>query len=337
MPTVSDTIRFDEIIDTYMPRGAFYVVKGWQDYQFAGIIEENGLDDDDIQGLQERNEHGYDVFWTANAIKEELGSSSHKEENLNWINACYTDLDIPPEQDREEAKAKLAGHILFSNPQPSLVVETRAGYHLYWFTDVDGEEFKKIQQGVYEAWKPMMADPAAKNFLRLLRVPGFIVHKQGEQFKACVRMELCRRNDDGSFVFYPKEELLNLFPVKEAPNWVKKKKVKLRQKNRIFTNTYDIFDYVKSLSQDEVFQRCNGSALTGGEVFTMTQPRGGKIQIRKDGKPTPCWIDIKENAIFSNNSPGHYGIVEFAQWYGLDMHEIAKELKTIFPEYKPMQ
>lgn len=336
MLTIADKVPYSELFASYLPRGAFYVVKNFQDFQFAGVLEDHlPLGKEDLDGIRERNEAGYDVFWTANAVKEEHGSSTHKEDNLAWINAVYTDLDIPFESDREEEKARLAGEIMFMECPPSFVVETRAGYHLYWFCNPLLEEFKKIQQGIYESLQHIYADPAAKNVLRLLRVPGFLQHKNGETFRAKIRMELCARNPDGTFIYYNATELQQAFPVKSAPTWGKKKVVKkVATVNSFFQNTYDVFTYVKSLPQEVVFERCNGGVLTGGEVFTLMPERGGKMQIRKDGKPTPSWIDCRVNAIFSNNVQGHYGIVEFAKWYGLELYEIADELKKLFPEYR---
>jgi len=338
MPTISDRISYHSLLTDYLPRGAFYVVRNFQDWAFAGILEDHlPLPKSELDEMRRHNDHGYDVFWTANAVKEERGNRTHDENNLYYINACYTELDILStkvcafDEDfkrREEYKAMLAGHIMFAECPPSMVIESRNGYHLYWFTNPDLSTFQKIQQGIYDRWKSHGADSAVKNPLRLLRVPGFYNHKNGEKFLCQIRMELCARNDDGSFMYYPSNDLLAAFPL--ATPCQPKTVTALPRRSSMFR---DIFRFVKSLPQNQVFERCNGSALTGGELFTLTPLKGDKQQIRSNGRPTPCWIDLKANAIFSNNVKGHYGIVEFALWYGLELPEIAKQLKLIFPEW----
>jgi hypothetical protein len=338
MPTITDKISMTEVRRDYIPRGCFYVVKNFEDWAFTGILEDHApVSTEDRDTMLKLNENGYDVFWTANAIKEDKGPSSHLGDNLAWVNACYTDLDIPETENRAESKEKLAGEILFSDPQPSFVVETRAGYHLYWFTNTTPEKFDLIQQGIYEKWKHLYSDSAAKNRLRLLRVPSFYAHKKNESFKCRLRIELCNRYEDGSFKYHNSEDLLKAFPVQEQPVWAAPKQVIKRvpaPNSVVFKNTTDIFKYVKSLNQVEVFNRCNGTALTGGEIFTLSPERNGKIQIRSNGKQTPLWIDMNINALFSNNVKGTYSIIEFAQWYGLSIVTIAEELKQLYPNYK---
>jgi len=344
MPTISDRISYHSLFTDYLPRGAFYVVKEWRDFQFAGILEEHlPLTRNDLKEIRERNNVGYDVFWTANAVKEERDSSTHDEDNLYWINSVYTELDIDStkecvfEEDfkrREAKKAELAGHILFADPQPSLVIESRNSFHLYWFTNCELDDFRKIQQGIYEKWKQHGADPAVKNSLRLLRVPGFYNHKNGEKFLCQIRMELCCRNDDGSFKYWSTQELLDAFPVQIIQNiyvsTTEPKEINYKLP-KLFVNIKDIFRIVNELPIIESFERINGTRLTGGDKFTLLlPPRSGKVQIRKDGKPTPNWLNIEKNMIFSNNIKGFCVLSDFAEYYGLGAAEIAQEFKIIF-------
>lgn len=342
MPTISDPINYHELLTSYLPHGVFYVVKDFKQWGFAGILEEHlPLKKKDLDEIRDWNNKGYDVFWTANAAKEEQGNRTHEDKNLAWVNACYTELDIEETKEcvfiedfekREKKKAELAGHIFMREPAPSLVIESRNSFHLYWFTTCELPIFQKIQEGLYQAWKDLGADPAVKNPLRLLRVPGFYNHKNGEKFKCDIRLELCARYDDGSFKHYSPDELLEAFPVASTQIQVMSTTAfNSSQKPAMFRNNNDIFRKVVAMPILEVFRRINGTKLVGGEILEFTPEKNGKVQIKSNGKATPNFISIKDNLVFSNNIKGHASVFHYCMYYGFNKAELASEFKLLFP------
>ena len=334
-------LDFHTFFNMYFPHSALTIVKFTDQgakYAYEGIPSKHTVEPRDFDTMHKFNEKQYGVYFTPNAVKEERGHGpTHAEDNFESVNAVYCDIDIEEtkkcvfEEDfkkREDRKAEIAGHLFFADPMPSLVVETRNGFQCYWLTNCSREEFSSIQDGIYEKYKELGSDPAARKVVQLMRMPGFLHNK--EPIKCDIRWELCAPSEGGDLKYYPKAELIEAFPppFRQTIDFIKPKKVFKRSK--IFTATKDIFSIVNDLSIVDVFQRCNGTRLTGGEVYNLAQPRGGKIQLRYNKKMTPNWIDIDKNMIFSNNIKGFCNMIHFAQYYGLSKKEIAHELKQIF-------
>ena len=113
--------------------------------------------DDILPVLENHNRLGRGVFLVINA-----GGNTDKE--ITSIRAQFVEMD---EGTFEEQKKKIQAFPI----RPSLVVQTRKSYHIYWL--VKGAEvgrFREIQQGLVKAFG---GDPACVNESRVMRVPGF--------------------------------------------------------------------------------------------------------------------------------------------------------------------
>lgn len=341
-------LDFNTFFNMYFPHSALTIVKFTDTgarYAYEGIPSEHDVEEKDFEAMHKFNKEGYGVYFTPNNVLEERGNGpTHAEDNFESVNAIYCDIDIEetkkcstPEcfAKRKDRKAEIAGHLLFLEVMASLVVETRNGFQCYWFTTCDREEFTELQEGLYQKFEGWGADPAARKVVQLMRMPGFLHNK--EAVKCDIRWELCAPTDSDELKFYSKDILQHEFPVtrQDVPLWIKPKKINKKYAGyKVFKKTKDIFQIVNDLPIVDVFNRCNGTRLTGGEIFELMPPRGGKIQIRMNRRMTPNWIDVDKNLIFSNNVKGFCNIIHFAEYYGLSKKEIAHELKQIFnPEY----
>ena len=106
------------------------------------------------------NERGHGIFWTVNEF-----SGPRKVENLSRIRAWAIDIDDGTKEEQEE-------RIQRSPLVPSLVVESKNGYHVYWSAaDGTAENWHAI---VTDRLVPFFgADPRARDIARILRATGY--------------------------------------------------------------------------------------------------------------------------------------------------------------------
>jgi hypothetical protein len=306
------------------------------------IPEETPADKQDIKDLRTLNEAGYGVYFTPCAVLD-AKPGIHSLDNFEAVNAVYTDIDIEETKDaafpedfelRKRKWEEIAGEIWMAEVPPSLAIRTRNGGQFYWFTNMETspeagglKKFAAIQNGIYEKYKHLGADPSVRKEVQLMRAPHFFHNK--EKVKCTIEWWLCAVNDDGSLKYYESDFLADKFKSIIQPKIISPE-FKRQSKNTIFRNVPDIFRKVMALPVMEVFERCNGTALTGGEKLEFKQGQNGKIQIKINGKPTPNWLDPAHNMAHSNNIRGFGSIVHYAESYGMSRADIAAELKKIF-------
>lgn len=110
--------------------------------------------------LHAANVKGSGIFVTVN----ETDGQGRRLENVVHIRAFWADFDgVDPALDDLPL-------------QPSIVVQSRAGKHLYWLSrgDVAFDEHRRIQERIALA---LGSDPNVKDASRVLRVPGYYHHK----------------------------------------------------------------------------------------------------------------------------------------------------------------
>jgi hypothetical protein len=123
--------------------------------------------------LRWRNSEGDDVCFIVN-------SGGTKDAEINRFNAVFVDWDCGKDDQGRYLPDDVAGtrKALFFpelhnfTPKPSLIVETRNGFHAYWLLEagVTVDQFRDCQRRLAVVFG---GDPAATNPARLLRLPGF--------------------------------------------------------------------------------------------------------------------------------------------------------------------
>ena len=165
------------------------------------------------------------VFFTPNAIAP---GAPRKRDNVVAIRNMYVDLDFGKDKDgnylpvEEIKKRKLEVDSFIRNvlPTPTMIVDTRNGYHVYW--SIKNTDCLKIEEGTqllrYITDVIPLADSAAKDITRLLRVPGSKHHKADKGLEPYdVTIE------EATPIDYSLEELRNIFEneelQKKTKNW----------------------------------------------------------------------------------------------------------------------
>lgn len=124
-----------------------------------GKDKSKGTFEVDYSRAVELNKEGYGIFCTLNEFE-----GRRKRENLKKINYWIVDIDDGEKSDMQKQIANLY-------LQPSMIVETKRGYHLYWrAADAKLENYEEIEDLLIAK---MNGDKGVKDPLRLLRCPNF--------------------------------------------------------------------------------------------------------------------------------------------------------------------
>lgn len=113
-----------------------------------------------LNKARELNKQGYGIHYLPNEFK-----GNRKACNLSKIRYFFADID-------DNSKSEQMALIISLPIKPTIIVETKNGYHCYWKAkgDVDPDNFRVIQTGLIEK---LLADPACKDVCRTLRCPNF--------------------------------------------------------------------------------------------------------------------------------------------------------------------
>lgn len=177
----SEQLAMDEIFSQYVLDGQDFQI--WHEEKW---VDKNGKKGSGyFLGPVPENE-----FFTPNIMKlENARGKGRTKDNAVAIRNIFIDIDAGKTADKkylsdeEVARRKVAMNAFIHNYLPccTAIVETRNGYHCYWSIDSQDREAvkrgKNLQRKMVELVN--IADQAAKDVSRLLRVPGSIHHKEG--------------------------------------------------------------------------------------------------------------------------------------------------------------
>jgi hypothetical protein len=132
-----------------------------------------------------------------------LPAIDRSEGNLRYLNACYVDLDIG-RPDSKHAAGRMRWEVAHTNitemtadgklPQASFFARSGRGMYVFWILhdkedpsmppeawDEDIILYREINKAIGRILKPLAADPRAIDAPRVLRVPGSIHTRAGQQ------------------------------------------------------------------------------------------------------------------------------------------------------------
>ena len=282
-----------------------------------------------MQKFQAFNKMGWNVHFTPNGVK--TPENKNQKENFSHINSFFVDIDIEETKEikedadiekRQEGKNKILA-MLFSLPLPipSLTVETRNGYQVYWFVNnaIDGD-FERIQRAL-----AIMTggDVSCSRRTSMLRVPFFKYYKKGETGIVTPSFLF------SSLLVYSQEEITRniIWPAEVEPEQHEPVNYIHRVDRPKF---FGIWGKIYALPVKDVIERLSGESLVNGERFILKRSAEFKYNLFVNGNISPNWIDIQKNMVFSNNEPKFCTILHFLLWYGNAREDIKEQLKTMF-------
>ena len=253
----------------------------------------NAQPDEDISiRLSALNTENYGIFFTFNQFTD-----TRKIDSCLGVNAWAIDMD---EKDihREAQKARIKNSPL----TPSAIVESKHGYHCYWFAK-DGT-LDNYDEIIHRLVDHFDADPNAKDVSRLLRVPDYWHCKEpGDKFLVqCIFL----KNDT-----YTEAEMLEAFPKRIELGGVSSK---------------EFWKIAAELNNKQVLTKLSGCSEMNGDEITFKPNSNGTEQIYVNDKSTACWLDTE--GMIGSADGGGPTYIQWLQWYGLSKAHIAELLKA---------
>lgn len=259
--------------------------------QRQGVIP---IDDDQAKSANAKN---YGIFWCLN----EFSGSRRVSGELSRITQWSIDIDAG---DKEKQMERIKSAPL----TPTMVVETKRGYQVYWFAkDATKESFKDILE--YRLIPYFNADIRAKDMCRILRVPGYY-HCKDPKNKFMVKEVWLKP------LVYSEAEMLTFF-----------KNMRPESKKQSSPQG-GLWDKSGEIDVEVALSKLSGTAFVNGEVFEIKENRNGTKQIWVNGKSTSSWIDV--SGMIGSYDRGGPTIAQWLNWYCRDYKRVAEILKEVF-------
>lgn len=247
----------------------------------------------------EWNEKGYGIFRTVNGFK----NNRRKKEFLKNINGWSCEID-------EGSKEGQLKRIMHSPLKPSLVIESKRGYQLIFYSNnAKTENYREISKVRLIPY--FNADPKAWDISRIIREPGYY-HCKDRNNPFLVRIIWENSN------IYTEKQIRGAFPL------VQDKKEKYGPKHQLKQSSKK---YKFLISQEEALLRLSGSETVNGEVFTFYHHGDSTKQIVINNRATSCWIDKK--GMIGSSDNGGPTIVQWLLWYGHTENKVQDILRNL--------
>jgi hypothetical protein len=257
----------------------------------------------------ELNRQGFGIFTPVNVFR-----GARRIANLVEIRAWFAETDGG---DKPQAMRRIAR----SPIPPSIMIETKRGYHLWWLAgDATVTRYRAI---VADRLLPFFgADPAVHDIARVLRVPGFLHMKDpADPFL----VQVVGRTD----AVHREVEMLEAFPdFGGAQRRLKQRRREARA--RIDPQGSTFWERAYSLDAEIALARLSGHPAVGGESYEFRRLGNGNLRIVVNGELTGCWID--ERGKIGSCDRGGPGVAQWLKWFGHSYREVRRILLDLFPD-----
>ena len=312
------------------------IKSGWYDYyRLDDSGNERGMIFTADDKLNYWNEKKWGIFHTI----QNFGGNRRREENLQQIRCWAIDLD-------GKNKKELWWMIKQSPLAPTMIVETKNGFHVYWYTKGDAtiENYATILDRLIwnfqkkDKWgnlvklrnskgqlKTIGADDNAKDLCRVLRTPKYY-HWKDQNNPFLVKVIESRE------ITYPESMMLHFFKPKPKKEVTVKiiRELSVEKVKSSSVGTKDLKSFWEKMNQLDCkwgLQMLSGSWAVAGEEYDFKPNQNGTFQIIVDGNSTGCWID-KEGKIGSS-AQGVYTLSGWIRWFGHDWKKVYKAGREI--------
>ena len=252
------------------------------------------------------NQNKSGIFWTINAFENE---KRRLATNVTKVLSWALDFDAGTKDEQAAWIRKLG-------IQPSLVVESGSGFHVY-FDSINAtiENFPRILNAMVDTTG---ADNGAKGLNRVLRVPGFYHWKNPDK---PFLVKTLVKND----IQYHEEEMLRIF--KKAIDAREKPKTSFSKKYNSFDgNAY--WDRIKQINCQYALTRLSGSPHVNGEIYSFHGQHNGKTSVYVNGKAANVWID--SSGLIGSCDEAGPTIYQWLKWFRNDHKTIVSIIEDFF-------
>jgi hypothetical protein len=250
----------------------------------SGKLGFKGLLEAPEDSLKDYNDKGCGVFYSVNQF-----DGPRRRENLIKINAWYCDID----GDKQMVRKKLEGCPIY----PSIINETRNGFHLLWLArDASEQNYKDVMKGIVKYFD----GDGLYDTTRVLRVPGYYWNKDLDN-------PYLVQNTQNIVVYYNEEDMKRAYPYK--------KPIKPLLSGFNFRKVSDD-NPIQRLRHTPVrdgLEKLSGSDWVDGDVYEFIENGNGTTQIVVNGDPSSSWID-RNGKIGSHKRYGP-NLYSWLKWY----------------------
>ena len=267
---------------------------------------------ENLERCEEGNKQDYWIFFSVNPMEK----GKRNKESVKGIQTWICDIDTWDKQKQIQ--------LINDAPlQPSLVVESWHGFHLYYLAKdfITAEQYENWNFGLcnYYGWDSKVC----KDTARVLRIPWYY-HNKGEPFMVEFREDLSSNN------CYDYEEITKAFPQQIDTSKLNKQPV------NITSNTDSFRGRASQLNSKMMLEELNWSGFMWGDIITFHRNWDGTEQIYVNGKSTSSWID--NNWLIGSYDNGWPTRIQWISWYKTpDFKALAQELKRRHPELEVKQ
>ncbi len=276
---------------------------------------------DSLDMLKSLNEQGASICFSVNGSDTQ---DRHKE-GISQINAWITEMDNMSKEDQ-------MGIIRLSPIEPSLIIESKNWYHLYWFSkEWTIENWHKICRWLrnFFEW-----DPNVITIERILRIPWFDHCKDEDNRFEVTMFWWCLES-------YTEMEMLLAFSNIETYQERKDKQAKAEAYMRKYEidNSDDNFrKRVWDIPSDTMLEILSWTKHLNWEVITFKRNSDSQKQILVDWKSTGCRID-SVGKIWTGKGAWWWPTRKqrVARYGRFDWPELYRLIVDKFPAFKPKE
>ena len=273
------------------------------------ILEVNYENLEKCEILQDKLPYG--IYFSVNPMEK----WKRNRDSVKFIQTWICDIDSWTKEEQLELikKAPL---------QPSLVVESVHGFHLYYLADrhLTDEEYENGNRWLknYYNWDPKVC----KDTARVLRIPWYY-HMKNIPVLVEFRKDLSSKDK------YSVEQITKAFPnqTDTTPGRVKQREAYNRQLNDNDNFRAKAWD----LNSRQMLEELSWTWWLGWDVITFKRNSNWTEQIYCNGKSTGCWIDNRD-MIGSSDKWWPTWIQWLKRYWVVNWWDLAKELKKKHPE-----
>lgn len=276
------------------------------------------LTNDCLSMLEDVNKQWAWIFFSVNWND----NKSRLKEDITHINAWITEIDGIDKEDQMTM-------IKLSPIRPSMIVESKNWYHLYWFAkDWTIENWRKICRWLrnFFEW-----DSKAITLERVLRIPWF-EHCKNEQDRFEINIV------DLAPDKYTELEMLTAFSNTESYDDRKQKQAKAEayQKKYESDNDDNFRKRVWDIDSEQMLTILSWTKHVCGDDITFKRNSDNQKQIIVNWKSTWCWID-SAGKIWTWKGAGWWPTrKQRVAWYWhFDWAELYRIIVDKYPAFKP--
>jgi len=244
----------------------------------------------DFDKLDEENKKGCGIFFSVNS----MNAGKRSIADTTKVNAWICEVDDKPKSEQME--------LIKNCPiKPSLIVESKKSYHLYWFSeDWTIENRKKIGNWLADFFG---GDRKIIEVSRVLRVPWFY-HTKSEDDLFLVQIV----EDWGATAkLYKESDMLLAYP------YTPTERTEPVSPKKSITSS-NVWEVMTSWDCEMMLTRLSWSWLISSEKIDFRKNTNGTKQIRVNDKSSGCWID--NNGLIGSPDKWWPTWIQWIKWYG---------------------